>query len=300
MRVLVTGASGFIGRYSIKFLQSMGHDVVGVCRYLSSDLHNIKIDWQVADLLSEGSASVLMDKVRPDALLHLAWCTENGKFWNDPANLTWLARSCDLVEAAKTVGVRRIVIAGTCFEFKFSDGDCDEHTTPVENHFLYDTAKDAFRRVAEAWCQPNNISFGWARLFHLYGPGEDPARLVCSIARSLIRGEPARCSTGQVLRDYMHVSDAGAALAAFVVSEVRGVVNIASGEPVRIADIARYLGEISGRPDLVCLGALPDRQNDPSRITANVARLRQEIGFIPNYELRAGLDHFYRFLVTHE
>jgi nucleoside-diphosphate-sugar epimerase len=290
MRVLVTGASGFIGKHVAVRLQSMGHEVVGVCRAPSPDL---LIDWRVADLLAPGAAAALMDEVRPDALLHLAWCTEHGKFWRDPVNLTWVARSCDLIEAATRVGVRRIVIAGTCFEYAFLDGDCDERTTPVENHFLYDTAKDACRRVTEAWCQEKGVSFGWARLFHFYGAGEHPARLVGSIARSLARGEAARCSSGQVLRDYMHVADAGAAVAALVASEATGIVNIASGEPVRIADIARALGEGAGRGDLVHLGALPDRPDDPPRITASVDRLRQEVGFSPRFDLRTGLADVY-------
>ena len=290
MRVLVTGASGFIGKHVAARLRSMGNEVVGACRSPSPDL---LIDWRCVDLLAPGAAAALMDVVRPEALLHLAWCTEHGKFWRDPANLTWLARSCDLVEAATKVGVRRIVVAGTCFEYAFPDGDCDEHATPVENHFLYDTAKDACRRVTEAWCQENDVSFGWARLFHFYGAGEHPTRLVGSIARSLSHGEVARCSSGQVLRDYMHVADAGAALAALVACEATGVVNIASGEPVRIADIARTLGEVAGRADLVHLGALPDRPDDPPRITASVLRLRQDVGFSPRFDLRSGLADVY-------
>jgi nucleoside-diphosphate-sugar epimerase len=91
----------------------------------------------------------------------------------------------------------------------------------------------------------------------------------------------------------MHVADAGAAVAALVASEATGIVNIASGEPVRIADIARALGEGAGRGDLVHLGALPDRPDDPPRITASVDRLRQEVGFSPRFDLRTGLADVY-------
>ena len=87
--------------------------------------------------------------------------------------------------------------------------------------------------------------------------------------------------------------DAADALTKLVLSETTGVVNIASGERARIADIARTLGEIAGRPDLVHIGSLPDRLGDPPQITANVTRLRQEIGFIPHFTLQTGLADVY-------
>ena len=290
MRVLITGASGFIGKHVAASLHALGHEVVGVCRAPLSDL---PIKWRTADLLALGETIPLLNDVRPDALIHLAWTTEHGKFWHDPSNLTWLARSCGLIEAAASAGVRRIVMAGTCFEYALHNGDCDEYDTPVENHFLYDTAKDALRRIAISFCEKNGISFSWARLFHFYGADEHPSRLVRSICSSLNRGEVARCSSGHALRDYMHVVDAADALTKLVLSETTGVVNIASGERARIADIARTLGEIAGRPDLVHIGSLPDRLGDPPQITANVARLRQEIGFIPHFTLQTGLADVY-------
>ena len=96
----------------------------------------------------------------------------------------------------------------------------------------------------------------------------------------------------------MHTRDAGAALAALALSDVAGAVNIASGEGVSIASIAERLGGIAGRPDLIRIGALPDREGEPPRIVADVRRLRDEVGFRPSLTLQEGLADTYSWWRT--
>ena len=114
-----------------------------------------------------------------------------------------------------------------------------------------------------------------------YGDTEDPRRLVGAIARALVRGEPVDCSRGLAVRDYVDVADAGAALSTLVLSDAEGPFNIGSGHGVRVADLATALGRLAGRPDLIRLGALPDRPGEPPRIVADTTRLRQAIGGAP-------------------
>ena len=189
----------------------------------------------------------------------------------------------NLARAAADAGVTRFVAAGTCYEYEWpTDADCCEAETPIRPSTLYGVTKDATRRALEAFCAAQNIAFSWARLFFLFGPGEGPNRLVSSIARSLVAGEAAKCSRGLALRDFMDVRDCGAALAALVASADKGAINVAGGEATTIAEVARRLGLLAGRPDLIALGALPDRVGEPTRITANVDRLRQATGFAPS------------------
>lgn len=286
MRVLVTGASGFIGRHAARILAEAGHEVISVSRHPAPVQAFTCIP---CDLLAAGASTGLVNLVRPDVLLHLAWTTQHGHFWTDPANAIWRERSVDLVRAAIDGGAARIVMAGTCFEYDFAGGDpCDESATGLRNHTPYDTAKDACRRAVEALL-PRHVSFAWARLFHLYGPYESPNRLVSSIARALVAGTPAATSSGRAVRDFMDARDAGAALAAVVMSRLQGPVNVASGEGVAIADVARALGDLAGRPDLVRIGALPDRPDEPASILARVDRLRNETAFAGPRPLRTGL-----------
>ena len=164
-----------------------------------------------------------------------------------------------------------------------------EVTTPTAVHTPYDHAKAIVRDYLAACDDAQSFSTAWARIFLLYGEGEGRQRLGPSVARALLRGEDAACASGRPIRDFLDVRDAGAAIASLACSEVRGAVNIASGEPLSIADFARAVGEELGCAHRVRLGALPDRADEPPYIVADSRRLREEVGFQPAIALRAGI-----------
>ncbi|PKQ09545.1 MAG: NAD(P)-dependent oxidoreductase [Alphaproteobacteria bacterium HGW-Alphaproteobacteria-12] len=294
MRVLLTGASGFVGRAAIAPLVASGCDLHAVSRRAPADGQGAH--WHRADLLKADETRALIAELRPEIVLHLAWCVEHGRFWTDPANLDWIAATMTLARAAAQAGASRFVAAGTCYEYDWPEaGDCNERDTPLAGHTLYDTSKDATRRVLEAFCADRAMSFAWARLFFLYGPGEAQARLVASLARALTREEEAPMSRGLAIRDFIDVRDAGAALSALALSQVTGPVNIGTGKEIGVAELALKLGELSGRPDLVRLGALPDRIGEPPRIVADIGRLRSEVGYSPSTTLESGLRNVLDF-----
>jgi nucleoside-diphosphate-sugar epimerase len=286
MRVLVTGASGFVGRQAVSALLATGAEVHAVSR------QPLPIDcaWHGVDLLDPDAAVGLVRQIRPDAVLHLAWCVGHGLFWTDPANTQWVAATLALARAAAKAGCRRFVGVGTGYEYDWpAASDCIEGVTPLAGHTPYDIAKAECRAALETLFAGQGVGFAWARLFFLYGPHEDPRRLVSSVARALVRGEPAPCSHGLAVRDFMDVRDAGAALAAITLSGVTGAINVGSGFGARIAEVASTLGDLAGRPDLIKLGALPDRADEPPRIVADVTRLTEEVGFRPRFDLQHGL-----------
>ena len=289
MRILLTGASGFVGAQTLSALLRADVDVVAVSRTRPAVEGDFR--WLAADLLDPAVPERLIADARPDAILHLAWTVEHGRFWAAAENLDWAAGTFALVRAAARHGVRRFVGTGTCYEYAWpDDAACSELTTPIVPSLLYGIAKDATRRVVEAYCATAAIEFAWARLFFLYGTGEHPARLVPAVAAALVAGMPARCGSGRGIRDFIDVRDAGSALAALAISNVTGPVNIASGQAVSIAEIAMTLGRLVGRDDLVQLGALPDRAGEPARIVAEVSRLSREVGFTAQWSLERGLS----------
>lgn len=280
MKVLVTGASGFVGRAIVKVLAERNVETAAVSRNSPTPL----------DLMDRVAVRRFIEDFRPTHIIHSAWTVEHGKFWDDPANTDWASTTLSLAQIAVSCGCQKFVGLGTCFEYRWPDAAaCDEVATPVENHTLYDTAKDATRRELTDLLHGSRCNLAWARLFHLYGAGEAPGRLVPSIARSLAAGTPAKCSSGYQIRDFIEVSDAARAIVMLAMSNVSGVVNIGSGQPTSIAEIANTIGQISGRPDLIRLGALPDRAGDPPYIVAGMSRLRGELGFEPAITLEAGL-----------
>jgi nucleoside-diphosphate-sugar epimerase len=294
MRVLLTGASGFVGRAAMEALVRHGAEVHAVSRRRpETETPHI---WHPADLLDRHSAKNVVEEIRPEAVLHLAWVVEHGTFWTSPLNRDWTEASIALARYAAEAGTKRFVGCGTCYEYDWpSKGDCSEFLTPLKPSTLYSEAKNTTRKSIEALAKETGMSFAWARLFFIYGPGEGENRLVPSLARALNAGDPARCSTGQAVRDFMDVRDAGEALAALTVSRATGGFNIASGEGTAVADIARKLAQFSGRPDLLQIGALPDRPNEPPRIVADVTRLQNELGFKPARSLDEGLRDALRY-----
>ncbi|HEX8691513.1 MAG TPA: NAD(P)-dependent oxidoreductase, partial [Longimicrobium sp.] len=248
------------------------------------------VRWHAADLLLPGEPERLVARVRPERLLHLAWSVEPGAFWRAPENLDWVGASLALARAFAERGGRRAVFAGTCAEYEWSGGRCRERETPLVPATLYGAAKKAVHEVVEVYAREAGVSAAWGRIFLLYGPHEPPGRLVSSVARALLLGEPAPCSRGGQLRDFLHVADVAGAFAALLESGVEGPVNVASGEAVPVGEVVARLAEAAGRPELVRWGELPERPGDPALLAADVARLRGEVGWAPRYTLARGLE----------
>jgi nucleoside-diphosphate-sugar epimerase len=286
--VLVTGGTGFIGRHVAARLKARGFEVHllvrdrRAARGLAEEalLHE-------ADLFDEGACAAAVRRVAATHLLHLAWTTKHGEFWTSDENYRWVEAGLKLVEHFAAGGGGRVVCAGTCAEYDWSCGHCHESTTPTRPATVYGKCKDQLRVSIERTLP--GVSAAWGRLFFLYGPGEDPARLLPSLLARLVQGESAQCLCGQHVRDFLHAADAADAFAALIDCDVRGPVNIASGHPIRLADLARQIAGIAGHPEMLRCGARGGTLDNPSRLTADVQRLNVEVGWRPRISLANGL-----------
>ncbi len=288
-KVLVTGATGFVGRHSLPRLLESGYEVHAVHSQRAPDALNRDIVWHRANLLEPNEIASLVGKVRPSHLLHFAWYAVPGKYWTAPENLAWVRATINLMQVFSDHGGQRAVMAGSCAEYDWKFDHCSELFTPCRPATLYGACKHGTQLLLDAWSRQMGLSSAWGRIFFLYGPGEYPSRLVPSVIQSLLRNEPALCTHGNQLRDFMHVTDVAAAFVELLGSEVKGAVNIASGVSTTLEEVIHAIADHLNKRDLVRLGAVPAPAGEPDALIADIGRLRDEVGFRPRYGLKQGI-----------
>ena len=284
-KVLITGANGFIGRQCLPLLAEKGFEVHGISS-TSSQCERFDITMHKLDLLEGAQVNDLMHNLRPSHLLHFAWVTTPGIYWNSPDNHRWVEASLRLVSMFKDHGGQRAVFAGTCAEYDWSDGICSETMTLLSPATLYGNCKkDLFESLKKM-----NLDWAWGRIFHLYGPQEPPKKLTASVILSLLKGENALCSHGNQERDFLHVQDVARAFVALLEGSIQGAVNIGSGVPISLKSLCLKIGEKLGVPEKLIFGALPSGANDPPLLVADVKRIYNELQWRPKWDLDTGLD----------
>ncbi|MEL6405943.1 MAG: NAD(P)-dependent oxidoreductase [Chloroflexota bacterium] len=287
MRILVTGGSGFIGAHVLELLKAI--DDVEIYATTRQQKTSDDITWQTVDLFDAGAVTKLMQTVQPTHLLHFAWDVTPSKYWTSLDNYRWVQASLHLLMTFHEQGGRRAVFAGTCAEYNWDYGYLIENHTPITAQTPYGNCKANLYQLIMNYAQQVELSVGWGRIFFPFGSGEKPERLVPYVIRSLLNDTVAETSSGTQLRDFLYVKDMARAFVALLQSDVQGAVNMASGNPLRLADFIHAIGDALGKRELIKLGARPDG-NQPTALLADTTRLHKEVGFIPQYTRQEGIQ----------
>ena len=236
MHIAVTGATGFIGRHLIHELLAREHQVTATARdpdrFAEMDWSN-RVRFIEADL-SEIDSDKINDIGDVDALVHLAWpgLPNYRDLFHIEDNLPQAYRC---VKAFVVHGCPQVLITGTCFEYGMQEGVLHE-TMPVFPSNPYGVAKDSLRRHLEVLRTKVDFRLQWARLFYMYGPGQNPKSLLAQLDHAVDQGDKVfNMSGGEQLRDYLPVSQVAAHLAMITESpDFSGIVNVCSGQPISV------------------------------------------------------------------
>jgi nucleoside-diphosphate-sugar epimerase len=286
-RVLVTGGSGFVGRQVVAALRTLGADVAapGAPR---------------PDLLQPTARRELLDATRPEILLHAAWITRPG-YWGDPENLEWIIATLDLLRQFAGAGGRRFVLVGSCAEYDWARASRTpwRESRPCRPHSLYGAAKLAAATALLAYARHAGLTAAVARVFSPVGRHEAAPRLLPSLVRAVLAGSQLDVGPAELTRDLMDVRDTGEAIARLALSRAVGPVNIGTGRPVSLGELARRVGGNAR----VRLGARALREGEPLWMVADPSLLRRATGFVPRFTLRETIadafDYWCRAAPTH-
>ena len=162
--------------------------------------------------------------------------------------------------------MRRFVGIGTCFEYDLKGSAPLAVDAPLKPLTPYAAAKAAAFLTLSQWLPLQRVELCWCRLFYLYGEGEDARRLVPYLRAQLAAGEPALLTSGDKVRDFLDVREAGRSIVSHALSEETGPINVCSGIPVTVRQLAERIADEYGRRDLLKFGARPDNLIDPPHV----------------------------------
>lgn len=266
--ILVTGATGFVGRRVIQDLRQRGFPIRAIVRKGSGEELISGKDYEVIytrDIFIEQYAWWLDVLKGVSSIIHLAWYAEPGRYLESNLNVTCLKGTLRLAQAAIDVGVDRFVGVGSCFEYDLTQGDLSV-TTPLKPTTLYGACKTASYHVLTPLFALSSIQLCWCRLFYLYGEGEDERRLVPYIRRQLESGQRVLLTKGNQIRDFLDVGVAARMIVDVTLSQKEGAFNICSGIPISVRELAEKIADEYGRRDLLSFGARPNNVIEPPRI----------------------------------
>ena len=291
IKILVTGARGFIGRALLPLLAKI---------YGGSSIHAIKrrhddpvppvpgVTWHSLDLLDTGAARKLIDIIKPTHILHAAWEARPPHFWTSDDNRRWVKASIELTDHFVQSGGKRFLSIGSLAEYDIHQGRMIEHQTPEIPTTLYGQSKLDFHRHLLMLNKERGFSAAIGRVFYVYGPFELPSKLVASACHAIAMNRVAEFGPLDLWRDYLHIDDLARAIITLFGSSLQGVVNLGSSEPVRQSTLIETLAKISGRDDLFKIGARPANPHEPPILFADTKIIRS-LGWKPEIAREEGL-----------
>ncbi|WP_027432235.1 NAD-dependent epimerase/dehydratase family protein [Lachnospira multipara] len=258
MKVLITGAAGYMGKHVVKAFLNAGHDVyVSDFQYKGID-ERAKI---VDEPIFSGDKDVYEKLGRPDVLVHLAW--RDGFIHNSHAHMRDLSSHITFLENMIDGGLKYLTVMGTMHEIGYWEGAIDENT-PCNPMSMYGIAKNALRQSLMLYVKDKDVNLHWLRAYYIYGDDMRGSSIFAKLCQAEEDGkEEFPFTTGKNKYDFIHVDQLSEMIcAASVQSEINGIINVCTGEPMTLAEKVESFIKEHGFKIKLKYGAFPDRPYD--------------------------------------
>lgn len=271
MRILVTGANGYLGTGVVKQLCDDGVEVVAAC-------HNKADRVDQRAIIKQGDIFEIEDPYKefgnPDVLLHMAW--RNGFVHNDSSHIEDFPKHFDFIKKMIDSGVKQVAVIGSMHEVGFFEGSI-KADTPTHPESLYGISKDALRNATKLLCKNAGINFQWLRGYYIVGNSEYGCSIFSKITAAEKEGkESFPFTTGINQWDFIDYEDFAKQVAAIVEQdEVNGIINICHGRPEKLADRVERFIKDNGYKIKLDYGKFPDRPYDSKAVWGDDTIIRK-------------------------
>ena len=291
LKILVTGASGFIGSRLIKKLSISDFEVMGLTRSLYNTRLNENIQWLSADLSLPDTYREQIQDFKPNVVIHLSW-QDIPDFSFEKSKLN-LNQSLDFLSFILEIkSCKKILVSGSCSEYNKRKGKCIESDKSIPNdNFTW--AKLSIYSWLLMKCAERNIALGWLRMFYVYGPGQRSESLISTILSSLKNKKLPHLRNPNNANDYVFIDDVVDSFYLAIIGEISsGVFNIGSGKSTSVLDICKYAEKIVLGSDLLTqqFEKLVKKSESNINFWADISKAKDKLNWTPKTAIDDGIN----------
>ena len=299
LRVLITGASGFIGAPLVTRLAEVGCEVLAISRSFPTYMFDGSVEWLVADLSSSVTYKDKIELFSPEVVIHLAW--EDIPDFSFEKSIRNLNQSLDLLSFVTRIeSCKKILLSGSCWEFDKIKGEClDTDVGAPKDHFTW--AKHSIRSWLEMVSKQQGITFGWFRIFYVYGPKQREASLIPMILTHLKNGNLPQLKTPNNANDFIYIDDVIRAFELATIGTMHsGLYNLGSGESTSVLEVCRLAEQVVRGSDKLSrqLGRASKSKVAGIDFWAGISFTKERLGWKPETSLAHGIEQTWHYMST--